>query len=287
VLATYVEHAPRIDDGLLSVLASLGLDPRRAPPPGASLGPAAAMLGPAFARRLLAAGDVPTEAFPVLDSLARELRGAVFSGLCQHGEGAASGATVLLAMCRRYGANELLAVLDPLQIGPVMAGASVRAALATGSEPAVLLRAIERMDAESALSALAAGPTLCPKAIAIVAQLLVHESSAVRHLPAFLRAGSECTACGGAALLTALASGADPSELDEVMVTLVAMGQGRAVVLPVWQRRALAVPVRRAALLALQNDARLFSDAMHFADSGAEPKELRELLEELRWQAPT
>lgn len=287
VLATYVEHAPRIDDALLSVLASLGLDPRRAAQPSASFGPAIAMLGPAFARRLLADSDVPSEAWPVLDSFARELRGAVFAGLCQHGEAVQTGEPVLTALCRRYGAAELLAVLDPLQIGPVMAAASVRAALATGGEPAALLRAIERMDPESALSALAAGAPLCPNAVGLVAQLLVHEPSTVRHLPSFVRAGAEPAACGGAALLAALASGAEPAELDEIMVTLMSMGQGRAVVLPVWKRRALRSAVRRSALLALQADPRLFSDAMHFADSGAEPKDLRELLEELRWQAPT
>ena len=97
----------------------------------------------------------------------------------------------------------------------------------------------------------------------------------------------EQTDPGPQGVFLGLARGAELSDLDETLVQLIAAGQGRAVVLPIWQRRALRVATRRSALLALQADTRLFSDAMHFADSGDEPKELRELLEELRWQEPT
>ena len=257
-----------------------------AEPRGAPLGLACAMIGGAFARRLLAAGDVPVEAWPVLDGLAREVRAALLSGLCRSGESTQTGAALLLGLCRRYGAAELFEALDAPQLGPVMAAAVARAALETSVAPATLLHVIERMDAESALSALAAAPALCPQAVGIVANVLLQESYAVRHLPALVRAGAEGAACAGAALVTALARGAELSDLDETLVQLIAAGQGRAVVLPIWQRRALRVATRRSALLALQADTRLFSDAMHFADSGDEPKELRELLEELRWQEP-
>jgi hypothetical protein len=271
---------------VLAVLSRLGLDVRRPPPPGSALGGAVALLGPALARRLLAWREIPAEAWPVLDALARELRGAMIGGLCRDGEASPHGTALLDALCRRYGAAELLAVLDPLQVGPVMAAAAIRASLASGAEPATLIKVIERMDPPSALSALAAGPSLCAHAVGVVTELLLRESSTVRHLPAFLRAGVEAATCGGSALLTALARGAELSDLDECMVTLVEAGQGRATVLSVWKRRALRSGARRSALLALQNDARLFSDAMHFADSGEEPPDLRQLLEELRWQEP-
>jgi hypothetical protein len=286
VVSTFVEHAPRVDSGLVDVLTRLGLDVRRAPRPGTPLGVATAMIGTGFARRLLVTGDVPAEAWPVLDALAGELRSAMLAGLCRHGEGSQRGAALLLAVCRRYGAAALLDVLDPLQLGPTMAAAVVGATLATGAEPQVLVRMIERMDPESALSAIGAGPALCPHAIGVVANLLLLEPSASRHLPALVRSGAEGAACAGAGLAGALARGADLAELDETLVELVAKGQGRAVVLPIWQRRALRSAVRRSALLALQGDTRLFSDAMHFADSGQEPSELRQLLEELRWQEP-
>jgi hypothetical protein len=287
ILSALIEHAPRLDHGLLAMLRELGCDLARAEGAIATGELDYRVLGAALADRLLELALEEPVPEPVLDALGPALRGAVVSAVCEHGEDYPSGPATLAALAGRWGVDDVFRRVDLALLGPVMAGALASCALDARGEPATVMAWVARLPLPAALGALAHVPALLAHARPLVERAISEQPVlAGGHLAPLARSGQVAAALVGGALLATGARDVPEDALSELLAALLELGQGRSVVLPLFERVGHAVTARRCALLALQSDARLLQSALASIERGEQPSEIRQLAEELRWKLP-
>ena len=287
VLAAVIEHAPRLDASVLAVLTELGCDLKRAESAVAVGELDYRVVGSAFARKLLELAEREPIPSTVLDAFGAALRSAVVSAACEHGEDYPAGPQLIAAMAERWGVDELFSRVDQAQLGPVMASGLAACALHAGAEPARVMAWVARLSLVTALGTLSRVHALLAHARPLLDRALGEQAAlAGAHLPELVASSAHAAGLVGAALLASGARDIPEEALAGLLATLVEHGQGRAAVLPLFERGNHTVTVRRAALSSLQYDARLLPLALSSVDRAREPREIRELMEELRWKLP-
>lgn len=285
VLASVIEHAAQLDEALLAVLSELGCDLRRAESSHAVGELDYRVIGAAFAHKLLdlaAREPVPSA---LLDAFGPALRSAVVSATCEHGEDYASGPQLIAALAERWGVDEVFSKVDLAQLGPLMASGLAQCALFAGSEPAAVMAWVARLPLVTALGALCRVAELLPLARPLLDRALGEQAPlAAAHLPELIASSRDAAGLVGAAVLASGARDISEEALQVLLATLVEHGQGRGCVMALFERGNHTVTVRRAALAALAEDARLLPIALKAVDRAREPREIRELMEELRWK---
>lgn len=244
------------------------------------------LLGRAFGQRLLARGIESDVFFALMDQVDKQSLDGFFSVLIAQGEieGGAS-LIVFTALLRYWGIERVFASIDPAQLGPRLAVGLVRHAFAQQPDSPALVAMIERLSVEAALHALLAVPELLNHAKALFRDLIAaHPQSSGPLLLPLVQAGLPTARCVGAALVVKLSVGFSDDALRASLSALVRTDLGEPFVLPLWEAKGASTQVRLCALTALAHDRALLAEALRRRpNTQADAPEIRQMLEELRW----
>lgn len=173
-------------------------------------------------------------------------------------------------------------------LAPADAAAVVRAAIAARAKVPPLLQCIGMMSEPAAAAAFAAEPRLMQYAPRLCHELLAGKSARTSLL---MRALLSHSAAGARALCLALAESDkhtfDAYLLDVVLGSIVDLGHGAEILLPLWSKRSAPAGARGLALQAIGRDRILFDQALSVTPLTADDApELHSLANSLRGSTP-
>jgi hypothetical protein len=244
-----------------------------------------ARIGAALAHKLLTLGSRAGASLELAAAAPPLLMAGLFAHLAERGEHDSAAGQIMAALLERSSLGAFFERVDWTQLRPQLGSALCGAALARGSDPGELVRALERMPAETALAALITCPALVPHAQPVLERLIAAQPHSCGPLLCDLVRASHAGALAvGTALLACQGAGLDRAALEASLLALVQAALGARFVQPLWDARGLTSAVRLAALKALGADSDLLTEALRSRRKGLlEPPEIREALEELRW----
>ncbi|HEX2678059.1 MAG TPA: hypothetical protein VHM19_15500 [Polyangiales bacterium] len=205
-------------------------------------------------------------------------------GLIARASGDGRALALVLEIAARAGVLAWAELIDPRRIDPAVAAALVRGLIERQAPIQELATFAERLSPKAAATALVAVPQLFNACNDLAESLLVRSPrQCVALLQCVLAIGPEGASLAGSALARSRGEGWSHKMLQRTLDGLVRSGLGRAQVLPLAGARGVSVPVRRAALRALEAEPEVLAEALRFrAGEVFESPEVRQLFATMR-----